>query len=603
MPQFSSSTGRFTAVLSALLCVGAGCTGQVGPDPNGPPGPGPGPGGPGNPGPGGPGNPGPGNPGPGNPGPGNPGPGNPMNPPPPPGAPNPQLGNPGEMVFRRLTKVEYNNTVRDLLGDNTSPANNFPPDLESAHSGFARGGSIAAVDAGRLLDATEKLAATAMTRLADLVPCKPIPAAAADQDRCAAQFITQFGLRAFRRPLAADESKAFTDYYARLRMTPGTDFPNAMRMVISAFLMSPNTLYRWETAPRGQLKDGQLLRFNAYEVASRLSYTYWASMPDQALFDAAAANRLSTPEQIEAEARRMVRDPKAKDAFVDFFIQWMGVGNLAEANKNTTVFRGWNPAVAQSMLAETREFVTKLVTTGDGKFETLLTSVASFVDQNLAANVYKMNGVTGNNIRPANHDATQRAGLLTQAAFLTAHATTDESHPVKRGVQLAERLLCIEPPLPPPDVPNPKPPAPGLTTRERYAEHGAEQCAFACHSIFDPLGFAFENYDAIGGWRTMDMGKPVDATGILKADGVDKPFKNAIELSAHIAQSKQVRDCMSRQWVRYALKRKEGMGDEPSIAAVQHVFRTVSDVRELAVSLARTRAFTHRSASAGELLP
>jgi hypothetical protein len=587
--------GKLSAVLASLFLAGA-CTGQVGPEPGGP--------GPGNTGPG-PGNTGPGNTGPGNPGTGGTTGGNPGGTPGgmTPGNVDPQAGTPGAMVFRRLTKPEYNNTVRDLLGDTSSPANGFPPDLESNHSGFARGGPIAAVDAGRLLDATEKLAAGAMARLGELLPCKPLPTAAAEQDRCAAQFITQFGLRAYRRPLVAEETKALTDYYTQQRMLPGNDFANSIRMVISAILMSPNHLYRWETAPRGQLKDGQLVKFNPYEVASRLSYTFWASMPDQALFDAAAGNRLSTPAQIEAEARRLVKDPKAKDAFVDFFVQWLGVNNLTEANKNTALFKGFTPAVLQSMLGETREFVSNLVLRGDGKFETLLTSTASFVDQNLAANVYKMTGVTGPNFRPATLDATQRAGLLTQAAFLTAHATTDESHPVKRGVQLAERLLCIEPPLPPPDVPNPQPPAPGLTTRERYAVHGAEPCAKSCHAIFDPLGFAFENYDALGGWRSQDQGKNVDATGVLSADGVEKPFKNAIELSAHIAQSKQVRDCMARQFVRYALRRKEVAGDEPSIAAVQQVFRNQSDLRELVVALTKTRIFTHRSASMGELLP
>jgi hypothetical protein len=510
---------------------------------------------------------------------------------------------PGAAIFRRLSRTEYNNTVRDLLGDNSQPANVFPPDTDSYKSGFLRGGAIAAVDAGRLLEVTERLAGEAVkARLGMLLPCNPIPTAAADQDRCAQQFITQFGRRAFRRPLATDEAKALGDHYTQMRALPGQDFPGAIRMVIAAMLMSPNFLYRWELAPKAAVKEGSLLRFNGYETASRLSYLFWASMPDDALLNAAEQNRLSSPDHLDAEARRLLKDPRARDAVADFFQQWLDVTQLADLVKNTGLFTNYTPELAQSMMAETREFAANLVTKGDARLETLLTSTSTFLDARLAG-LYKVSG-GGATLAPAMLDPGQRGGILTQASFLAAHGTSEESHPVKRGKTLADRLLCIDLPLPPDNVPDPKMPAPNLSTRERYAEHGKEACAMACHAILDPLGFAFEHYDAIGGWRAMDGGKPVDATGTLELGGQQKSFRNAMELSALLAQAPEVRECMARQWLRFALRRHENPGDTASVVAALEAFgKSGYDLRELMVALTKTRAFTHRVASMGEVLP
>src|SRR6185295_7603896 len=167
--------------------------------------------------------------------------------------------------------------------------------------------------------------------------------------------------------------------------------------------------------------------------------------------------------------------------------------------------------------------------------------------------------------QPAMLDPTRRSGILTQASFLAAHGTANESHPVKRGKTLADRVLCVEVPPPPDNVPDPQPPAPNLSTRERFAEHGKNACATACHSVFDPLGFAFEGYDAIGGFRTTDGGKPVNATGALSLGGQMRPFKDAIEMVALLSQADEVRECMGRQWLRYALRRREVQGDAASL--------------------------------------
>jgi Protein of unknown function (DUF1592)/Protein of unknown function (DUF1588)/Protein of unknown function (DUF1595)/Protein of unknown function (DUF1585)/Protein of unknown function (DUF1587) len=574
MPRF----GRFPKLLAATALIGLGCTGEISTENragtgSGGPGVGPGPGSGGGSGSGG-------------------GAG--------PGAQAP--GDLGRAVFRRFNRTEYNNTIRDLLGDTSRPATAFAADQDSARSGYFVGGAIANADASHLLEATEQLAANAMKRLPELLPCKSLPAAAPDQDRCAQQFIAQFGKRAFRRPLSQEEVAGFTDFYSGQR-SAGVDFPNAMRLTLSAFLLSPQFLYRWEVTPQTAIREGSLVRYNPYEIASRLSYLIWASMPDEAAFALADQNKLATPDQIEAEARRLLQDPRAKDAVADFFTQWLEVSDLRTVPKDAKVYPTYTAELAQAMVAESATFAATNVIEGDGKLSTVFTSSRGFVDANLAR-LYGVSGVTGTALTGTDLDPTQRGGILTQASFLAQHASSDESNPTRRGKILTDRVICVDIPLPPDDVPDPKPPAPNLSVRERFDEHSKNPCATACHSVMDPLGFAFENYDGIGAYQTTDGGKPVDATGSIELDGQKKRFANAIELGKHLGASRQVAECMARQFLRYALRRKETPGDQPSLAAAAEAFGKESgNLRELIVALTKTRAFTHRTPSTGEVLP
>ena len=515
----------------------------------------------------------------------------------------PGPGVPGPAVFRRLTRAEYNNTVRDLLGDRSAPADAFPADSLSAQSGYSRGNAVSGVDADRIFEATDKVASAAVTsRLPMLLPCGQVPAAEAAQETCAKDFIAKFGLRAFRRPLTGDEAADLLALYQRQRTEVKNDFPGAIRVLISAMLLSPSFLYRWETVPEAVVRDGMFLRFNGYELASRLSYGLWASMPDEDLFAAAAGNQLATPEQIEGHVRRMLKDPKARDAFADFAIQWLDVADLREQTKSNE-YASYTPAVAAAMLAESRMFLGNLMQAGDAKLGTLFTTKKSFIDEGLAK-LYGQAGVTGTTLTETELNGAQRAGILTHGSFLAGHAKAAESGPVQRGKAIADRVLCKELPPPPDDVPPPKPPIDGVTTRQRFEDHSSSPCAAACHNVLDPLGFAFENYDAVGAWRTMDSGKPVNAAAAVQIDGQLRNYANAIELGALIAGSKEAADCMAKQWLRYTLRRREVAGDEASLAAMQDAFgKAGGDMRELLVALTKTKSFTHRTASAGELLP
>jgi hypothetical protein len=504
---------------------------------------------------------------------------------PPPMGPNA----PGASPLRRLTVREYNNTLRDLLG--VAPGNQDLGGDQDA-GGFAIGGPVTTSgDAARLLDAAEQLATTAAAKIATLVPCLPVPADAAAQGECAKKFIGQFGRRAFRRPLGPDEvADLFAVYTAHRGNEINYPFDQAIRAVVAAMLTSPFFLYRAEGVNLPPIKEQGLVRFSPHELASRLSYTLWGSMPDEALFAEVDAGRLSTPEQIEAQTRRMLKDPKFKDAASDFHLQWLYVDGLPKEPPKDPKFTAYTPQLVTAMLNETAAFTSE-VFASDGKLEHLLTGAWTVTVPALA----KLYGAP---------DPTQRAGILTQASFLAMHANAADTNPVRRGAVVLRRLLCndVQPPVNM-DVGQPKPPAPNLTTRERFAEHAENPCA-SCHKLTDPIGFAFENYDAVGAWRTTEQGKKIDASGTLNLSGSDVTFTSAVELAKGLAAAKDVRECLATQWLRYFTRRNESAGDTASLQAANEAFAKSSyDMRELLVALTKTRAFTHRSPSVGEVLP
>ncbi len=505
----------------------------------------------------------------------------------------------GPLPLRRLTKREYNNTVRDLLGDASNPADAFPPDRDSDFH-FKRSGLVAQVDAQRLAGAAETLATAAEARFAMLVPCTP--AAPTDEEACAKKFIESFGLRAYRRPLDGGEVDRLLKLYREGRGPAQLDWKGGIRLLIEAMLQSPNFVYRWETDPTAAVREGNVVRLGPYQVASRLSYAVWGSMPDQTLFDAAASNKLSTEADIDAQVTRMLADNRAKDQLIAFFEEWFGFDELAERPKDAKLYPEWKDDLKAAMIAELRAFLTHVIFEGDGKLDTLLGAKFSFVNQPLAA-VYGMTGVTGPALKRAELDPTQRAGLLTLSGWLTLTGGDDGSHPIQRGKMVFERLLCGVLPPPPPDVPPPKAPAPGLTTRERFNEHGQNSCAIGCHQFIDPLGFAFEHYDGLGKFREVDAGKPVDATGSIKLDGSAKSFANARELTKLLADSAEARRCFVTQVSRFALSRHETEADRASLQAAFTAFEADGhSVKSLLGAIAKTRSFRYRTPASDEAL-
>jgi hypothetical protein len=501
----------------------------------------------------------------------------------------------GPRPLLRLTRREYNNTVRDLLGDSTHPADEFPDDRDRSFL-FRRAGLVATQDADLLRSTAEALASKAIGTPSSVLPCDP----STGEDACAAKFISDFGKRAFRRPLSTAETMRLTALYQNARTAQGMTFNQAIETLLEGILQSPAFLYHWESPYDAPKLVGGVVQLGAYAVASRLSYFIWGSMPDQALFDAAAADKLTSDADIAAQARRMLADDKAKDAAAAFFREWLEIDQIEPLPKDAEAYPDYNDELKTAMVSGTEAFARNVLFESGGKLETLFTANYTFSNQ-LLGKVYG-NAATGTDVAKTPLDTTQRLGLLTEPSFLTLAGSPDGSNPVKRGKAVYQKLLCGELPPPPPNVPPAKPASAGGTTRQRFTEHDMNPCATACHQLMDPIGYAFEHYDGIGRYRTMDNGQAVDSTGTLTIDGAAKPFADAVDLSKILSTSDTVRGCFSKQWFRFAVGRSETDSDAPSLAAIASAFATNQfDMRDLAPAIAASRSFRFRSLAAGEV--
>jgi hypothetical protein len=499
----------------------------------------------------------------------------------------------GASEIRRLSRNEYDNTIADLLNDTSRPGAAFPP--ATVMLGFDNAGGAAKPSA--LLVEQYEAAAQSLANAANLprlLNCQgmmPGAATPAAEDACAASFIGSFGLRAYRRKLLPDEVARYQAFYAAGKAKHG--FLPAIKMVLQAFLLAPPFLYRIEGA--GEARGG-VVAVAPYDLASRLSYLLWSSMPDAALFEAAAGNALATPAQLAAQVTRMLGDPRASKGTRNFFGQWLELHALERVVKDP-VYAKWTPTIAPLLREESERFVEEVVLRGERTLDALLKAPYSYYNRELAA-FYGAASVSGLALQRVTLDPTRRAGVLTQAAFLAAHAKPNQSSPVSRGTFVRGRLLCSPPPPPPANLNVQLPaPDPRSSTRERLAQHRADPACSGCHQLIDPIGLAFERYDGIGAWRTTDGGKPVDATGaIVGAGDADGPVDGAIQLAGKVAGSAQARGCFARQVLRFALGREETAEDACTLDALTAALtRSNGSLPELYAALVASDAFRYRS--------
>jgi hypothetical protein len=504
---------------------------------------------------------------------------------------------PGPAPARRLTRWEYNNTVRDLLGDETRPADAFPADEEAL--GFSNNAAALTTSSTLVqsyLLAAEGVAERATADLTSLLPCA-MPAGG--DEACARQFVSSFGRRAFRRPLDDGEVEAMVGLYRA--GAAGGGAREGVRLVIEALLQSPPFLYRLEFDPAPGASAASV-PLGPWALASRLSYFLWGSMPDDELFAAAEAGRLAGPDEVAAEARRMLADPRARAMVARFHEEWLDYDRVLAVGrgKSAQYFPEWSADYAPLMLEEARAFVGHVVFDDPaGDLTTLLTAPYTFVNARLGS-FYGLEGA------PAGEafgrvEAGGRAGLLTLGALLAFHAHSDQTSPVHRGQLVRERLLCDPVPPPPPEVTISVPAVDaGATARERFAQHSRGAACAGCHAKLDPIGFGFENFDGVGRFRATEPGgAPVDAAGELKGTDVDGQFVGAAELAARLARSGQVRDCYVAQWFRFAHGRgEEAEADRCTLATLREAFgASGGNVRELLVAMTRTDAFLFRPAA------
>jgi hypothetical protein len=498
---------------------------------------------------------------------------------------------PSATPLRRLTRVQYSNTIRDLLGLTGDFGASFVGDDDAG--GFESNiiSPVSDAQVEQYYRTAEDLAGKAVSAGLDkLAPC-PAPRT---ETTCADDFIRGFGKRAFRRPLTGEEVDRYRQVFQAGR--DGGDLASGVTLVLTAMLQSPSFLYLPEIGDARALeKDGAPL--DPYEVAAKLSYFVLGSMPDDDLFAAADAKALRTPEQIGAQVRRLLKSSKARDSIVSFFEQWLELGDLPSIDKDATLFPEFTPALRTAMRDEIAAFADHVVREGDGKLQTLLTSVLSFP----AGPLLPLYGLPGKTAPASGVELPreQRSGLLTLAGVMATYAHPDQTGPVGRGYMVSDKLLCITPP-PPPDNVNamlPKP-DPSVTTRVRLEKHRTDPACANCHGLMDPYGLTFENYDAIGRWRASDGRNPVDASARGLPGGIGD-VKDALELMTKMASSDVVRGCMVKQWFRYGFGRQEVVTDEGTLSAALAAFAAADhSIPDLLVGLASSRGFRYRPAIA-----
>ena len=510
-------------------------------------------------------------------------------------------------LLRRLTHSQYNNTVRDLLGDHSRPADRFPPeDFVNGFRNQLRTQGMPPLLAEAYGTAAETLALNAF-RAGDvngLVPCSPstgsgLPrarssgkASRARDVKCRDQFVNTFGRRAFRRPLDAGEFHRYAALFDSQAVRSGR-FLDGARVVVEAMLQSPKFLFHVEGSD--------------YEIASRLSYLLWDSMPDEALLAAAANGELRTGDGLERVARRMLASPLARQAIDEFFAEWLRFDRALGSVKDRRRYPEFTPELAAMMVQETRLLLGHLVW-NDGNFMEAFTADYSFLNSDLA-NVYGLPAPTGEFDRVRFPAASHRAGLLGHASFLASNAGPVETSPTARGIFVREQFLCQHVPNPPPgvntEVPEPTIDRP-LARRQRLQSHVANPACAACHRLMDPIGFGLENYDAIGQCRDKEVIEfestrrnapaktvelPIDGTGEI-AGLANSAFSDPKQIGRLLAESRGCQECVVKQLFRYAFGRLETQADRETIKAAFTAFReTGFRFKELIVALVRSPQF------------
>jgi hypothetical protein len=381
-----------------------------------------------------------------------------------------------------------------------------------------------------------------------------IPATPTRANRMAAArtVLGEFARRAYRRPVRKDEVDRLARYVA-LAEKEGESWERGIQLGVQAVLVSPHFLFRVEANADPKKAAGKN-PLGSYEMASRLSYFLWSSMPDERLFALAAKNALQDPKVLAAEARRMLKDPKAKALADNFAGQWLQLRKLAVVAPDPGRFPNFNEPLRRAMRTETERFFRAVVDEDrslldfiDGKF--------TYLNETLAKH-YNIGGVTGDNFRKVALAGDRRRGILTHASILTVTSNPTRTSPVKRGKWVLEQILGTPPPPPPPGVgelPDDEKGALTGTLRQQMEKHRGNPACASCHARLDPIGFGLENFDAVGAWRDKEGEHAINASGTL-AGG--RSFTGPAELAAILkAQKDLFARSFSEKMLTYAIGR------------------------------------------------
>lgn len=466
---------------------------------------------------------------------------------------------PGRVTIRRLNKSEYNNTIRDLTGLDLRLADNFPSD--DVGNGFDNIGDVLSLPPillEKYLDAAEKISTAIISDESirkTVFPVQPESDSLEDQVAAANANVRQFATRAFRRPLRDDESqRLFQLMYAAWQRDGSAE--EIMQTVATAILANPNFLFRVEDdsfVDHEAIENKSAARpLNSYELASRLSYFLWSSMPDDRLFDLASRDELRKREVLIEETKRMLQDSKARALVDNFAGQWLQLRDVERLTPDPSRFPSYTPSLGKAMRKETEEVFVHIVKEDRSILE-FLNADYTFLNEPLA-NHYGIDGVSGGEFRRVALKGGRR-GILTHASILTLTSNPTRTSPVKRGKWILENILDEPPPPPPSDVPELEEGGETLgSLREQMEQHRANPSCAVCHRTMDAIGFGLENFDAVGVWRDRDGKELIDSSGQLPGN---RDFRGASELMKILAEEKKeaFARCLSEKMLTYALGR------------------------------------------------
>jgi hypothetical protein len=478
---------------------------------------------------------------------------------------------------RLLTPSQYEHTVEDLLKVSDHPAKDF-------------GGGVAArldeVEVERRANAAAAIASEAVSNLAAWAPCMPTPDAAA----CETTLIDKLGSAAFRHPLADDERAQLKQLFdAGLSEK---DFATGLEWMLTGLLQAPDFLYQLGRPAAGEVA-GQVIPLGDYELASRLALFVWDSSPDEALLASAGAGKLKQIEGVDAELTRMMADPRFGRGTASFYQDWLGFEGFKEVARDDP---GLTTEVLADLEASLLKSATDLYAAAAPNLQSLFSGQSYFLNDKLRT----FYGLTGGSaaLEAVELPGQGRRGILTHPGLMALLARPNASDPIARGLFMQRTLLCRDIPPPPQGIAIP-PLAPlmsGLSTRARLEQHTKETLCASCHNMIDPPGFALENYDAVGRYRTQDGGVTVDTSGtLMSSTDVDGPFANGSELFDRIAQSPDVKRCFAKHYLTFAVARDLADEDSCALSALGDGFAGSGDLKQLIVSVAKSDSFRLRT--------
>jgi hypothetical protein len=422
------------------------------------------------------------------------------------------------------------------------------------------------------------------------------PTSAADELACARRILSDLSRRAYRRPVTSQDLQDLMPFFTEGRAEGG--FETGIQKAIERMLVSSQFLFRIERQPPAAA-PGIAYRVNDLDLASRLSFFLWSSMPDDELLQLGESGRLHEPAVLEGQVRRMLADPKSESMVTNFAAQWLFLRDIEAKLPDEILFADFDETLRQALRRETELFVDSVFRENRSVLE-LLTANYTFLNERLARH-YGIPNVKGSYFRRVSlPDGSQRGGLLGQGSILTITSYATRTSPVLRGKWVLENLLSSAPPPPPADIPALKTegaePDKPLTMREAMARHRASPACASCHARMDPIGFALENFDGIGRWRDADGGQPIDASGAFPGG---TPFVGVQGVKRELLkQPEQFVHTVAERLLMYAVGRNLQYYDAPSVRAiVRDGAASRYTLGSLVLGVVKSRPFQMREAS------